>query len=103
MSSVLVAAVSGVWLVGSIPSLFNSFCIRPLIATIAYEQLGKNSMAITGVSPALASQLLNEARSQAKWIGIKHLEILPMIEGCRPECTGRLHILTLNNACVAEG
>ena len=46
-----------------------------LIATIAYEQLGKNSMAITGVSPALASQLLNEARSQAKWIGIKHLEI----------------------------
>ena len=46
-----------------------------LIATLAYEQLGKNSIAITGVSPALATQLLNEARSQAKWIGIKHLEI----------------------------
>ena len=46
-----------------------------LIATIAYEQLGKQSCAITGVSPALATQLLNEARSQAKWIGIKHLEI----------------------------
>jgi len=46
-----------------------------LIATIAYEQLGKNTMAITGVSPALATQLLHEARAQAKWIGIKHLEI----------------------------
>ena len=46
-----------------------------LIATIAYEQLGKDALAITGVSPALASQLLNEARAQAKWIGIKHLEI----------------------------
>tara|TARA_B100000212_G_scaffold14333_1_gene10026 strand:- start:251 stop:1075 length:825 start_codon:yes stop_codon:yes gene_type:complete len=46
-----------------------------LIATIAYEQLGKDALAITGVSPALATQLLNEARSQAKWIGIKHLEI----------------------------
>lgn len=46
-----------------------------LIATIAYEQLNNNAIAITGVSPALATQLLNEARSQAKWIGIKHLEI----------------------------
>ena len=46
-----------------------------LVATIAYEQLGARSLAITGVSPALANQLLNEARSQAKWIGIKHLEI----------------------------
>ncbi len=46
-----------------------------LIATIAYEQLGNNAMAITGVSPALASALLKEARAQAKWIGIKHLEI----------------------------
>ena len=44
-----------------------------LIAAIAYEQLGKNSVAITGVSPALANKLLNEARAQAKWIGIKHL------------------------------
>ena len=46
-----------------------------LIATIGYEQLGKNAVAITGVSPALASQLRNEARAQAKWIGIKHIEI----------------------------
>jgi len=46
-----------------------------LVATIAFEQLRDQSVAITGVSAALASQLLNEARLQAKWIGIKHIEI----------------------------
>jgi len=46
-----------------------------LVATIAFEQLKDQSLAITGVSAALASQLLNEARLQAKWIGIKHIEI----------------------------
>ena len=46
-----------------------------LVATIAFEQLRGQSLAITGVSAALASQLLNEARLQAKWIGIKHIEI----------------------------
>ncbi len=46
-----------------------------LIATIAFEQLGKNATAITGVSSALSNQLLTEARLQAKWIGIKHIEI----------------------------
>ena len=46
-----------------------------LIAAIAFEQLGNNSIAITGVSPALKSQLLEEARIQAKWIGIEHIEI----------------------------
>ena len=46
-----------------------------LVATIAFEQLGSRSLAITGVSAALANQLLNEARLQAKWIGIKHIEI----------------------------
>ena len=46
-----------------------------LLASIAFEQLGDQSVAITGVSAALARQLLNEARLQAKWIGIKHIEI----------------------------
>ena len=46
-----------------------------LVATIAFEQLRDQSLAITGISAALASQLLNEARLQAKWIGIKHIEI----------------------------
>ena len=46
-----------------------------LVATIAYEQLGENAIAITGVSPALATQLLKEAKEQAQWIGIRHIEI----------------------------
>ena len=46
-----------------------------LVATIAFEQLGDQSLAVTGVSAALANQLLDEARLQAKWIGIKHIEV----------------------------
>ena len=46
-----------------------------LVATIAFEQLGSKSLAITGVSPALANTLLLEARMQAKWLGIHHQEI----------------------------
>jgi len=46
-----------------------------LVASLAFEQLGTKAVAITGVSPALANSLLEEARSQAKWIGVKHLEI----------------------------
>ena len=46
-----------------------------LVASIAFEQLGSKAIAITGISPALANTLREEARSQAKWIGVKHLEI----------------------------
>ena len=42
---------------------------------MAFEQLGSKAIAITGISPALANTLREEARSQAKWIGVKHLEI----------------------------
>ena len=46
-----------------------------LVASLAFEQLGSKAIAITGVSPALANTLREEARRQAKWIGVKHLEI----------------------------
>ena len=46
-----------------------------LVAALAFEQLGNKAIAITGISPALANTLRVEARSQAKWIGVKHLEI----------------------------
>ena len=39
-----------------------------LVASLAFEQLGNKSIAITGISPALANSLREEARSQAKWI-----------------------------------
>ena len=37
--------------------------------------IAKGAIAITGISPALANSLREEARRQAKWIGVKHLEI----------------------------
>ncbi len=46
-----------------------------LVASLAFEQLGRKAIAITGISPALANTLREEARSQAKWIGMKHIEI----------------------------
>ena len=46
-----------------------------LVASLAFEQLGSKAIAVTGISPALANTLLEEARSQAKWIGVHHLEI----------------------------
>ncbi|WP_320663716.1 ATP-dependent sacrificial sulfur transferase LarE [Prochlorococcus sp. MIT 1223] len=47
-----------------------------LVAAISFEQLGSEAIAVTGVSPALAPYLLNEARQQANWIGINHQECL---------------------------
>ena len=47
-----------------------------LIAAIAKEQLGTQALAVTGVSPALAPHLRNEAKEQAAWIGIRHQECL---------------------------
>jgi len=47
-----------------------------LVAAIAAEQLGARAQAITGVSPALAPHLRQEASQQAAWLGISHLEII---------------------------
>ncbi|MFM7696669.1 MAG: ATP-dependent sacrificial sulfur transferase LarE [Vulcanococcus sp.] len=46
-----------------------------LVAAIAAEQLGERALAVTGISPALAPHLRQEARLQARWIGIAHREI----------------------------
>ncbi|MFM2158012.1 MAG: ATP-dependent sacrificial sulfur transferase LarE, partial [Cyanobacteriota bacterium] len=46
-----------------------------LVAAIAAEQLGSRALAVTGVSPALAPHLREEARLQATWMGIRQREI----------------------------
>jgi len=45
-----------------------------LVAAIAKEQLGSAAIAVTGVSPALAPHLRDEARDQALWMDIRHQE-----------------------------
>ncbi|MFZ9462868.1 MAG: ATP-dependent sacrificial sulfur transferase LarE [Vulcanococcus sp.] len=46
-----------------------------LVAAIAAEQLGEHALAVTGVSPALAPHLREEAELQARWMGISQREI----------------------------
>ena len=54
-----------------------------LVAALAVDQLGDRALAITGVSPALAPHLREEARSQARWLGMLHRE-LPTAELADP-------------------
>ena len=41
-----------------------------LVAALAVDLLGDAALAITGVSPALAPHLRQEARDQARWLGL---------------------------------
>ncbi len=54
-----------------------------LVAAIAVEQLGERAQAITGVSPALAPHLRQEAIEQARWLGILH-RLIPTAELADP-------------------
>lgn len=47
-----------------------------LVAALAVDVLGSRATAITGVSPALAPHLRQEARLQARWLGIDHRELV---------------------------
>jgi len=47
-----------------------------LVAAIAQEQLAEGAFAVTGISPALAPHLREEARQQAHWLGIRHQEVM---------------------------
>jgi uncharacterized protein len=55
-----------------------------LVAALAVDRLGDNALAITGVSPALAPHLREEARSQATWLGLRHREV-PTAELADPD------------------
>ena len=47
-----------------------------LVAAIAQGQLAEAALAVTGISPALAPHLREEARLQAQWLGIAHQEVM---------------------------
>ena len=47
-----------------------------LVAALAVDRIGDRALAVTGVSPALAPHLREEARAQARWLGLRHQEIL---------------------------
>jgi len=46
-----------------------------LVAALAVDQMGDRALAVTGVSPALAPHLRQEAQAQARWLGLRHQEI----------------------------
>jgi uncharacterized protein len=47
-----------------------------LVAALAVDRIGDRALAVTGVSPALAPHLRQEALAQARWLGLRHQEIL---------------------------
>ncbi|MCX8077786.1 MAG: ATP-dependent sacrificial sulfur transferase LarE [Geminocystis sp.] len=57
-----------------------------LVAKVAYDVLGDKALAITGVSPSLLPEELDEAQQQADWIGIKH-ELIETEEMNNPNYT----------------
>ena len=46
-----------------------------LLTCIAFEVLGENAVAVTGISPSLSSQELDSARQLTRQVGIRHLEL----------------------------
>jgi uncharacterized protein len=45
------------------------------VAALAVDRIGDRALAVTGVSPALAPHLRQEAQAQARWLGLRHREI----------------------------
>jgi len=66
-----------------------------LVAALAVERLGERAQAITGVSPALAPHLREEARAQAAWLGVRHREI------ATAELADPAYITNPNDRCYA--
>ena len=54
---------------------FSAGVDSTVVARAAWESLGSRACAVTAVSPSLASGELEQARSLAQQIGIRHLEI----------------------------
>lgn len=57
-----------------------------LVAKVAFDVLGDRTVAITAVSPSLLPEELEEAQTQARWIGIAH-ELVETQEMANPNYT----------------
>ncbi len=84
-----------------------------LVAALAVERLGERALAVTGVSPALAPHLRQEASDQARWLGLRHQEVATAeladpAYSSNPQdrcyaCKRELHRLLAPIAAAAEG
>ncbi len=84
-----------------------------LVAALAGDRLGERALAVTGVSPALAPHLRREAVEQARWLGLRHLEVATAeladpAYSSNPQdrcyaCKRELHRLLAPIAAAAEG
>jgi uncharacterized protein len=84
-----------------------------LVAALAGDRLGERALAITGVSPALAPHLRQEAADQARWLGVRHRELATAeladpAYASNPQdrcyaCKRELHRLLAPIAVAAEG
>ena len=57
---------------GSVVTAFSGGVDSALVAVAAHQALGGNALAVTGVSPALATRELNEAEALARQFDIAH-------------------------------
>ena len=57
---------------GSVVTAFSGGVDSSLVAVAAHEMLGRNALAVTAVSPALAARELEEAEGLAKEFGFAH-------------------------------
>ena len=57
---------------GSVVTAFSGGVDSALVAVVAHEELGRNALAVTAVSPALAARELTEAEDLARQFGFAH-------------------------------
>ncbi|MFN9660169.1 MAG: ATP-dependent sacrificial sulfur transferase LarE [Cyanobacteriota bacterium] len=75
LAEALAAIQQSLETLGQVVVAYSGGVDSSLVAALAADRLGEGALAITGVSPALAPHLLDEARAQARWLGLRHREL----------------------------